>query len=198
MQETSTFATVGRTEIKDTFFGVIMSLLHTFDDATRSSMHGVLFCVVGSLLGVVLAFIIATFTTAGYLPVGTFLASAFVAMAGHWLFRWKRQAYDPSAVFITYLLSLCISVWIIEFFFVDPNIGPYADQLWTIPNLLTNAAFGIILFLLIGMTLGMTYFAARRTHDDCTLQRALLAFIGLGIPIYFLAHTEYFLTHFQP
>ena len=64
-----------------------MSIFRTFDEATRNSMQGVFFCVIGSLLGVVLSFVIATFTTAGYLPVGTFLVSVFVALTGPWIFR---------------------------------------------------------------------------------------------------------------
>lgn len=174
-----------------------MSFLRSFDDATRSSMRAVILCVAGSLLGLFLAFVIATWTSAGHLPVGTFLVSIFVLLTGNLLLRRGQLAYDPSTTFVTYLLTLCSSVWIIEFFFRNPDLGPFAAELWTVPNVLTNAAFGIILFLLIGMTLGMTYFAARRTHGEFTTRRALFTFIGLGVPIYCLAQTEYFLANFH-
>ena len=174
-----------------------MPILNTADEATRSSYLAVLLCVVGAVLGIGLGYAIDAYTIHGYLPVSTFLATLFLLLTGYWLLSYDEETFDPSATFVTFILTLATSAWILRFFYIDPGLGPFSEEAWSVPMALTNAAFGITLFLLIGMVLGMTYHAARRTYGKFSAKRALWAFIGVGVPIYMLAQTEYFLTHFQ-
>ena len=173
-----------------------MPLFHDADDATRSSLFAVILCIIGSILGVFVGFFAGSFTPSGFLPMSTFLISIFGLLLGNWLLRHKESSYDPSTTFVTYISALTASMWAIRFFFIEPALGPFSEQFWTVPTALTNAAFGIILFLLIGMTLGTTYYVARRTYDEFSARRLLYACAGVAMPIYFLAQTEYFLANF--
>lgn len=174
-----------------------MPILRSLDDPTRTSVLATILCVAASILGLVLIRAVEAFTSLGHLPIGIFLGTLLTALTAYWLSRHGRKAFDLSTTFVTYLLTMLSSAWILRFFFVDPAVGPFADPFWTIPNGLANVVFGFFFFALMGMTLGMTYFAARRTHDSVSLRRGVIAIVGIAAPIYLLARTEYFLTQFQ-
>ncbi len=174
-----------------------MPLFERADKATKSSYMAVFCCLVGSIVGIGLGYAVSLFTHHGYMPLSTFLVSVFGFLSGYWVLRHRESNFDPSATFVTYILTLSASLWGLRFFFVEPALGPFSVEMWTVPGALTNAAFGIILFLLIGATLGVTYHTARRTYGEFTGRRALCAFVGIGLPLYLLVQTEYFLANFQ-
>ena len=175
---------------------LLMPMFYNADDATRNSYLAVILCVIGSVVGIGLAFVAASVAPTGFFPISMMFVSIFALLLGNWAIRYKKSSYDPSTTFVTYIITLMASAWAVRFFFIEPALGPYSAEFWTVPTALTNAAFGIILFLLIGMTLGSTYYAARRTYGKFSGRRLVYAFVGVGLPIYFLAQTEYFLATF--
>lgn len=171
------------------------SILPADDEATKTSFYATALCASGSLIGIVLARFVETFTGYGHLPVGLFLVSVFALVGGYWLSRIGCKAFDPGATFVAFLSCTVASLWILRHFFIDPALGPFAAEFWTVRNILGNALFGITLFALLGATLGLTYYTARRTYGVVSIRRGLVCAFGVGLPILFLARVEYFLTH---
>lgn len=173
-----------------------MPLFRTADEATRNSILAVILCVLGTVVGLATSALIAAFTSLAHLPLSGLFITVFALLVGHWVLRHRTKNYDPSATFVTYMLGLSTSFWILHFFFVAPSLGPFAEQFWTVPVALTNTAFGVGLFVMIGSTVGMTYYAARRSYAESSARRALYALIGVGLPIAMLVQAEVFITRF--
>ena len=174
-----------------------MPFFRSADEATTNSYLAVFLCILGSVVGIGVGRALGHYTSHGYLPVSGFLLGVFTLLTATWAWRRRRSNFDPSATFAAYVLSLFVSLWALRFFFIDPALGPFADELWSVPALVTNAAFGIVIFALAGTVLGITYHAARRTYGEFSARRALYALIGIGLPLLLLVKTEYFLANFQ-
>ena len=174
-----------------------MPLFRSADEATRNSMTAVVLCLLGTAVGISASLLFSE-TSILHLPMTTFLVSLFGVLSGYWLLRWDRPNFDPSTTFISYLLTLGAASWGIRFFFADPQLGPFSEQSCGLPLGLENAAFGIVLFSLIGMVVGLTYYAARQSYGEFSMRRVLYAFVGVGLPLFLLMKTEYLVASFHP
>lgn len=173
-----------------------MPKIASLDTATRASMRAVILCVIGSFLGMGIAKFIAAFSAHGFhLPVGIFLFTVFTILLLDWAIRDEEPTYDPGTTFMAYVGTFIMSHWILHHFFINPAAGPFADDWWTLSNVLTNVAFGFIVPVLIGATLGITYYAARRTMEVSTWRRGWICLIAIGMPLYILARFEFMITH---
>lgn len=170
------------------------SLLQDVEPRSRQAIYAVLVCLSATLVGALLARIIATTTTAGYLPVGVTAIAVYVLLGASWVSLDRRPAFDPAATFVVYLSCVVTCLWMVRFFFIDAAIGPFAEQWWTAQNLLGNAIFGTASFMLLGATVGTTYVVARRTAAAVNWRRTLIYAVAVGLPIVFLARAEYLLT----
>ena len=172
-----------------------MPLFSSADDATRSSYRAVLYCVIGAISGVAAGWFLSSFNDQGYLPMGPFTLIVFGLLYTNVMLRWRRPSYDPNTTFITFLMTLFGANWVLQFFFIEPGLGPFAAQVWTVPNAVANALFGIIVFGLIGTVVGLTYYAARRSYAALTWRRIVFGVIGVGFPLVLCSFCEYLLVH---
>jgi uncharacterized membrane protein SirB2 len=168
------------------------SLLEDADQASRNAIYAVIICTAAALTGILLGQVIEIFSHQGYLPMSTFLLTIYVLLGAGWLAMSRQRAFDPAATFVAFVSSVAVLNWIIQFFFVDAGIGPFGDELWTAQNIIGNAIFGTSLFMLIGATVGTTYWAARITSGPVSWRRTLIYTIAIGFPLAFIARAEYF------
>ncbi len=173
---------------------IYRSLLEDADQASRNAIYAVLICTVAALTGLLLARVIDLFSGQGHLPVGSLLLTIYVLLGASWLTLSKERAFDPAATFVTFISCTITSLWIVQFFFVDAGIGPFGDDLWTAQNIIGNAIFGTSLFMLLGATVGTTYYAARKSCGPVSWRRTVIYAVGVGLPVAFVARAEYFLV----
>ncbi len=161
--------------------------------ASRRAQGAVGLCIAGAFLATCLT------ATLQFLPVTGFLLLILGLLMAHFCLRGDQPIYDPGVTFVTFISCFVASRWILDLFFVGPAVGPYApaDLRWTVPNMLGSVAFGFILPVLVGATVGLTYVAARRTTRVYPWTRALVLAFALGIPLFMVLHMELSAACFQ-
>ncbi|TXD37212.1 hypothetical protein FRC98_10795 [Lujinxingia vulgaris] len=115
------------------------------------------------------------------------LSTAFALLWGDWCIHRDRHNFDPAAVFASFIATSYVALWVLRTFFIGPQAGPFATELWTVPNMLANAAFGIFAFLGAGAVGGLTYRAALATWQEAPLRRGMSA-VAMIVPGLFFLH----------
>ena len=115
------------------------------------------------------------------------LSATFALLWGDWFLRRDRHNVDPAAVFASFVATSYVALWMLRTFFIGPEAGPFATELWTVPNMLANAAFGIFTFLAVGSVAGLTYRAALATCQKAPLRRGMSA-AAMIVPGLFFLH----------
>lgn len=160
-----------------------MNLQITCDGPTRQSMGAVACCVIGLLTGIAICRVLpgADNVLCANHSFGISAGTIYLLVMAHWLTGGERgESYNPVTTICTFVATTFAGIWIVYSFFVGPGVGPFADDLWTVPNLLANVVFGFLVFGLVGAVFGLTYHSARRTYGATTaLRRRLLLVFGL-------------------
>ncbi|RDV37111.1 hypothetical protein DV096_16520 [Bradymonadaceae bacterium TMQ3] len=148
---------------------------------SHAPARAVMLCFGGLLGGLALS----TLWNAGEFSSWSFgLSTTFALVWGDWFLRRDQHNVDPAAVFASFVTTGYVAFWILRTFFMGPQAGPFADELWTVPNMLANGAFGLFTFLALGSVGGLTYRAARATWHIAPTQRGMRA-IAMVVPVLF-------------
>lgn len=171
-----------------------MSYLAQLDLTTRRSFRAVILCLLGTVLGTGLMLLLASSNSFLSLLGAPLLLTIFGLLVVDWSLRRGKPIYDPGATFLSYILGLGLTKLFITHFFINPSAGPFAEDCWTIPNVLAHVAFGFSVPVLIGATLGLTYLTARATTRRSPWTKGLLYLTVILAPLLFLLTFEAMLS----
>lgn len=159
-----------------------MKPLERFNPDTLTAYRALLVCFFGSIGGVAAASFVGDMTSFGYLSQGTFFMTVFAFLIFDWAINGRPRCYDPAKTFLAFTCTSSIAAAILYFFFYRPGAGPFSEQLFTVPNILANIAFGLLFPALLAAVLGLTYRAARQSLGEIPWTRVLGIFFALFVP----------------
>lgn len=160
-----------------------MNFLNRFDQPTAASYRALLVAFLGSLAGLGPAWHFSASTTFSYIPYGAFLLTLFGFFIADWGLNGRPRCYDPGRTFLTYSSTLSLAGLILYYFFYSAGAGPFAEELFTVPNILANVAFGITAPALLAAVYGLTFNAARQSYDRIPLLRIFALLTALAFPL---------------
>ncbi len=130
-------------------------------DRAALAIQSLTACFAGFLLGLPLA---TTAHLLGASPLGASAIFFLILLTTTTLARAASPAPrfpNPLVVSITFLTTLWLYSRGLDFFFIQPQIGPFSDLFFHPVAMLGNAVFGSALFAGFGACLGFTYLSAR-------------------------------------
>lgn len=161
-----------------------MNLVHRSDTDTLTAYRALFVCLIGSLGGLLVASFTADLTYSLYLPGGLFFLTVFSFLVGDWGLNGRDDhSYDPASTFLTFSVTSLTAASILYFFFIRTHAGPFAEELFTVPNVLANIAFGLLAPALLASIGGLTYHTARKSIGHVSLLRVASLFAAITIPL---------------
>ncbi|RAL22408.1 hypothetical protein DL240_11205 [Lujinxingia litoralis] len=141
---------------------------------SHAPARAVIHCVGGAALALGLSALVSAGT---FVSISFALTSVFGLLLLDWVVHRHGETFDPAAVFASFLGVSLLGRCLLSVFFIDTMAGPFAHPqvLWTLPNMLANAAFGLFIAVLAGALVGLTYRTALGTLRESTLKRGLRA-----------------------
>ena len=171
-----------------------MTFFHRLDPSTAASYRALITCTLGTLAGLGVVYLLRDIATMGYVPYGAFLLTIFTFLLGDWAFNGRSRCYDPGKTFLTYTSTLSVSSLIIYFFFYSADAGPFADQIFAVPNILANIAFGLTVPALLGAVYGLTFNSAFQSFAPIPRLRIFALLAALFLPLLALIQLEYLMV----